>query len=270
MLFFVDNLLSETFNTKAKGWFLTPFILHISYQTARFTLFLVRPKFLFEQLDKISQIDQFWQVSSILYSAVLLFIVIKRLTNYQNSLLNNYSSIENRTVKWLLNLIFALVGLWLLWCIPYGYELLTGHFSNTHHYPLWIGMTIIVYWIGYSSYIRSGVFEAAIITLPETKQVSKLSDKLDEYHRHLIGVLENDKPYLDPELNLEELAKKVNLSAGYLSQIINKKEGSNFYDLINKYRVEEAKKIIADPKFNHYSLLAIGQEAGFNSKTTFN
>lgn len=82
--------------------------------------------------------------------------------------------------------------------------------------------------------------------------------------------MKTKKPYLNPELSLEMLAADVNLSAGYVSQIINKKEKSNFYDFINHYRVEEAKELLASTRFNHYSLLAIGQEAGFNSKTTFN
>ena len=38
----------------------------------------------------------------------------------------------------------------------------------------------------------------------------------------------------------------------------------------NGYRVEEAKRLLTDPKFENYSVLSVGFEAGFNSKTTFN
>ncbi|MEL6256529.1 MAG: helix-turn-helix domain-containing protein [Bacteroidota bacterium] len=60
------------------------------------------------------------------------------------------------------------------------------------------------------------------------------------------------------------------LSNGYLSQIINQKEGKNFFDFINGYRVEEVKRNLADPNFDHFSILGIGLEAGFKSKSTFN
>jgi AraC-like DNA-binding protein len=44
----------------------------------------------------------------------------------------------------------------------------------------------------------------------------------------------------------------------------------NFYDLVNGYRVEEAKRLLLDPKSFNYTILSVGFEAGFNSKTTFN
>ena len=43
----------------------------------------------------------------------------------------------------------------------------------------------------------------------------------------------------------------------------------NFYDFINKYRVEEAKKLLIEDIHN-YKILAIAYEVGFNSKATFN
>jgi len=44
----------------------------------------------------------------------------------------------------------------------------------------------------------------------------------------------------------------------------------SFYDVINSYRVEEAKRLLLDEKNRNYTILSVGFEAGFNSKTTFN
>ena len=44
----------------------------------------------------------------------------------------------------------------------------------------------------------------------------------------------------------------------------------NFYDLINGYGIEEAKRLLLNPRNRNYTILSIGFEAGFNSKTTFN
>ncbi|MBL8172151.1 MAG: AraC family transcriptional regulator, partial [Acidobacteria bacterium] len=44
----------------------------------------------------------------------------------------------------------------------------------------------------------------------------------------------------------------------------------SFTDLINAYRVEDAKRRLLDPTWKHYSILAIAEEAGFSSKSTFN
>jgi YesN/AraC family two-component response regulator len=61
----------------------------------------------------------------------------------------------------------------------------------------------------------------------------------------------------------------LNISVGYLSQIISEQSEKKIPDYLNYYRTEEVKKMLLDPDFDRYSLLAIGLEAGFNSKTAF-
>ena len=74
--------------------------------------------------------------------------------------------------------------------------------------------------------------------------------------------------YRDPELSRDTIAQKLGISSGYLSQQLSK-DGTRFSDYINTYRIEEVKQLLVDPAFQQYSLLAIGYEAGFNSKSTF-
>lgn len=79
-----------------------------------------------------------------------------------------------------------------------------------------------------------------------------------------------NRPYLDPDLTLPKLAEDLNVSTHHLSQVINEMHGKNFFNFINKYRVEEVKRKIEDPKYQNYSLLGIAYESGFNSKSAFN
>jgi len=95
------------------------------------------------------------------------------------------------------------------------------------------------------------------------------SDKIDEHFNKMLNLIEKEKLFTNPEFDLSMLAEKCELSANYLSQIINKKSGQNFYSLINQYRLEEAKKILLNPDFSHYSILSIGMQAGFKSKSSF-
>jgi AraC-like DNA-binding protein len=78
------------------------------------------------------------------------------------------------------------------------------------------------------------------------------------------------KPFLDSELTLSSLAKDLNMSRSQLSQLINDGIGENFYDFVNKYRVEEVKSLMTDPAMKNFNLLGIALEAGFKSKSTFN
>ncbi|HTJ52679.1 MAG TPA: helix-turn-helix domain-containing protein [Cyclobacteriaceae bacterium] len=78
------------------------------------------------------------------------------------------------------------------------------------------------------------------------------------------------KPYLDAELTLSTLAKDLSMSRNQLSHLINVGVGANFYDFVNKYRVEEVKRLMTDPQVKNFNLLGIALEAGFKSKSTFN
>jgi len=78
------------------------------------------------------------------------------------------------------------------------------------------------------------------------------------------------KPYLDSVLTLPAFAQQLQLNSNLLSQILNEGFGENFYRFINRYRVEESKRLLLDPACKHYTILAVALEAGFSSKSTFN
>jgi ligand-binding sensor domain-containing protein/AraC-like DNA-binding protein len=90
------------------------------------------------------------------------------------------------------------------------------------------------------------------------------------YVHRLDQVMEKDKPYLDPELNLGKLAEVAAIPAKHLSQVINERYGLNFNDFVNRFRVEEAKRRLLDPAARDFKLLRIAFESGFNSKSVFN
>ena len=82
--------------------------------------------------------------------------------------------------------------------------------------------------------------------------------------------MDEKKPYLEPKLTLNMLATQLDVSSNHLSQTINQHQNQNFYDFINQYRVEEFKQRAKDPKNQHFIILALALDAGFNSKSAFN
>jgi AraC-like DNA-binding protein len=86
----------------------------------------------------------------------------------------------------------------------------------------------------------------------------------------LSSLMENDKLFLDNDLNLPAVAEKLGISIHETSFLINETTKDNFYNFINKYRVDEAKKLLASAKMEELNILGIAFASGFNSKTTFN
>ena len=86
----------------------------------------------------------------------------------------------------------------------------------------------------------------------------------------LLALMAAEQPWLEPELTLTELAQRLRTNPALLSKVINTGCGQNFNDFVNTYRVQEARRKLADPRFGHYSLVGVALESGFNSKSTFN
>ncbi len=105
-----------------------------------------------------------------------------------------------------------------------------------------------------SKYAKSGLHD---------EQITTLSKKLK-------NLMEADKPFLNPELTLPDLAKLINIPTYQLSQIINDSLSMNFFDFVNQYRVEEVKKLLKDASKNNLTILAVAFESGFSSKSAFN
>jgi AraC-like DNA-binding protein len=78
------------------------------------------------------------------------------------------------------------------------------------------------------------------------------------------------QPYLRSELTLAELALQVGMTPRRLSRLVNQGRGRNFADWVNRYRLEEAKRLLVDPVAGARSVLDAMYAAGFNSKSSFN
>jgi len=94
-----------------------------------------------------------------------------------------------------------------------------------------------------------------------------------EASRHILGVqqlMKTECPHRDTSLRIGDMADMLHVPVHVLSQIINDHFESSFTDYVNEHRVEEAKRILADPSYDCYTLVAIAHEAGFASRATFN
>ena len=110
-----------------------------------------------------------------------------------------------------------------------------------------------------------------LVALPEAPAAPvALLPELHPWREKLLRLMEEEQPWLEPELTLTELANRLRTHPALLSKVINAGCGQNFNDFVNAYRVQEARRKLADARFAHYSLVGVALESGFNSKSTFN
>ncbi|NIM12721.1 MAG: helix-turn-helix domain-containing protein [Candidatus Aminicenantes bacterium] len=93
---------------------------------------------------------------------------------------------------------------------------------------------------------------------------------VEECIKKLTYFVEVEKVYREENVSLQSLSKQLSIPYYHLSQIINEKLNKNFSDFINTYRIEEAKKLLSDPKQANRKIISITYEVGFNTKTSFN
>ncbi len=93
--------------------------------------------------------------------------------------------------------------------------------------------------------------------------------KSKTYFEKLEVLLRFKKLYRDPNLSLSTAAELLDISACYLSSMVNTFNDNSFIDYINGYRVADVKKNLRSEEYSQYTILSIGLEAGFNSKSAF-
>ena len=185
------------------------------------------------------------------YLAYLLYVKWK--------LLNNSDS-HSVTLTWLGILFFGLLAIWL--------EYVLNLFEDQVPYILGpIVYSITVYYITYLA------FRHKYLSLINTVkyQTSGLSEAQSAgLFASLEKLMQDENLFLDPNLTLASLTKRLKVSSQKISMSVNSCSGSNFNDYLNKYRVNHAQKILKDSSHSNISIAAIAYDCGFNSLSTFN
>ncbi|MEW7279458.1 AraC family transcriptional regulator [Aquimarina sp. 2201CG1-2-11] len=175
-------------------------------------------------------------------------------------------------IKWIKRIWFFISLLEIYSIVLEGFRFVSGVKMPLTY--LWVGVSIFMYWLIYKGLyqfkLSNDKYEIRnYLKQPVTTFNRKVSDNDNLHIRQLIDLIKNENIHRNPNLSRDIVAKRLGISSGYLSEQISTTSSKNFSEFINRYRIEDIKKMILDPEFDNYSILAIGLEAGFNSKTTF-
>jgi AraC-like DNA-binding protein len=216
-----------------------------------------------------------------------------RLLNRIKSATRENSSADKNNLDWYKHLLFGFMVIVVFDTLCTIYEMFFPMI------PWNIGTLIAFSMVGMYIYLGyKGMFQAhillpdflldrltnqSIVGVPENTEENTPAPKaavraLDNYSEsdieilkaRLFDILENKRPYLDESLSLSDLAEDMGISTKKLSELLNQHLDTNFYNLINQYRVSEVIARLSLPDADKFTLLGIAYDCGFQSKASFN
>ncbi|TAJ09053.1 AraC family transcriptional regulator [Marinilabiliaceae bacterium JC017] len=199
----------------------------------------------------------------------------KLLSKYKKMITSNFSYDERINLSWIKNIILSLCSLFLVTLIVLTLQFIVGFEFSFKADNIFYGLAVFLIVIfGFYGVRQQNIFISTPGTDPITESKSGYeksglkTNEANNYHKQLLDIMVAEKPYLDSKLTLGKLASMLTISSNHLSQIINQCEKVNFYDFVNRYRIEEFKSQAG--KNPHFNILALALESGFNSKSSFN
>lgn len=172
--------------------------------------------------------------------------------------------------KWLLQFSIVLLTVLVVWFICGAVEVNYGG-EGAMAFLLSV-MGGIFWWVGYYGVYRQRLLEDR----SEIRHLRKNSIKETvgapvgtSYEDQLLRLMREEELFRDPDLGRVVIAERLGISEGYLSERMRDGVGERFVDYVNGFRVRAACEMLVDEAFAPYSLEAIGQEAGFKSRSAF-
>ncbi len=199
-------------------------------------------------------------------TAIYLVAALRMQARHRRRMMEQFANIERRSLDWLRTILLVFAGAWLFFAIKQG---------------LWLaGISVPAFNIGLAFTESLTIATLAFVGLrqpdlrPEGANSVKaprrpiLSDeRLVRTAEKLIKALNTDRLFADPDLSLRKLSDVTGITKNHISETLSQHLGVNFFDFVNSHRAAEARRLLAETDL---SILEIGLEVGFNSRSTFN
>lgn len=219
----------------------------------------------------------------LLITPLYLIGVLLMLRNYRKELLNSYSYEQEVNLMWLTWITAGGIALWVLALSGYVYNSVTDA-QKTLLYDFYVlsFLSFYLFALTYVAITKTDIFNVAtekntpkkLEPTPSIKteeiEVPDINKKESSELQQLKSIMDSEKPYLDPLLSISKLSKVCHIPQYKISKILNSQLNQSFYDFVNSYRIEDVKTRLAQGEASNYSILGVAQEAGFNSKASFN
>lgn len=214
--------------------------------------------------------------------SVYTFLSIRILDRHRKAVKTHFSNLTQKTtLQWLLfvGIVFAVAYILVITSGIFNVFIFNKELIDPNLFSA-IGLTLLSFAVSYYGYRQAPVgftpsqdeppLNNNVNTGPKYERSSLNEKDMDLYLEKLLKYMEEEKPWLNGELTIQDLSTKLNISKHHLTQVINTRLQKNFYNFVNEYRLREVKEKLMDPKYRKFKIISLAYDAGFNSKSSFN
>ncbi|MFI5152333.1 MAG: helix-turn-helix domain-containing protein [Chitinophagales bacterium] len=280
---YTQAVLIENFRFNTRKWLhFLPFIM--AFLALEF-FWLQQP--INEQLNILEDIlarrlpDSIYLSSSIIFIQFLLYIIvsIQLIRKYKKQVAEKFSDYNRINLNWLYSTI-------IFFTVLMSISMLNGWLGLTAFAQYYyIAFTVILFamLIFVNKVVLTAMRNPDFFGLEEEKpeaegppvstkyaSSSLVNSEKQRILQVILQYMDNEKPWLEPELTIDQLAADLAIRSKILSQVINETLHQNFFDFINRYRIEEAMRLLNNPPDKKITVLEVLYQVGFNSKSSFN
>ena len=283
--FYIKSITTSKFEFKKKDWLhFAPAILLIVYRLSIYAYDASQPGFADTQngILKLSLDEPLVMpfVNAFSTGQMLLYLAFtfQLFYNYRHKINQYFSNTYKLELNWILSFLVVFCFLFLYGTIQTFVDFQITDLDYMQKWWLMFFTGLAIIYVAIKGYFTDTTklkkldfsFSPQRITIPDAEEKQEVKTVSTEDIENVRKLMEVDEAYLNPELNLSELAQQAQMSRAQLSETINSGFQKNFNDFVNMYRVEAFKNKIKEDKHKQFSILGIAHECGFNSKATFN
>ena len=206
--------------------------------------------------------------SQVIYYAFTIQLVLQ----YRNTITQYFSNIEKVRLNWIRDFMILYTFLFVYGYITDLIDAFIVGLDYVHNWWVHFFSAIAIVYLGIRAYFTDLGMLQRITAGIKSVQPSVIGEttKVDPKASRLKILMEEGQHFLDPNLTLLDLSKSIGWTIHEVSDTINQGFDKNFNDWVNDYRVDALKVKLLDSSYDHFSLIALAFDCGFNSKATFN
>lgn len=283
ILFYVKSVFLKEIKLKSFLTHLIPFFVFEIVFTIPYFISILNKEYLFHYIEVTDNYIVRYYVGMI-FMITYTIISFQRLSFYQSKAKDRCSNLDINDLLWIRRLIIGVFSVLILEIVQQSYLIiLVENNSNAffeNGYITAFAVTILMIYLGYYGFRRSKVLIPLYLLDDKTENensqealnaaVNLKDEEISLLKNALSMAFNKDKLYLDESLTLSTLASYLSTSNKKISWYLNHHLHTNFYDYVNKYRIDEFINRIKSEEYQRYTLLAIAFDSGFRSKTSFN